>query len=715
MNSKTNTQPNDDSQPDVPQTRQFSTRNVSGLPLFNRELSQIEFYRRVLEEALDRTQPLLERLKFLSIFSDNLDEFFMIRVSGLQETLAEQVRELSPDGMGTRDQLREIRSRLLPLFAEHARCLNDEVLPELGAQGIEIVSISTLSLPERQSLREFFKKKVHPVLTPQAVDQGHPFPYISNLSLNLGLMVEPRPELGITQSLTGKTEPRFARIKVPPRVPRLVPVVEGGTKFVLLEELIASNVELLFPRMQASEFQLFRVTRDADVEIREDEANDLLGSMEKTLRNRRFGSPVRLEVAAGMPVSMRDYITKELELTAEDVYVVEGILGARDLLQLYKLDRPELKDTPYKPKVPALFRGAKNFFDVIRARDFLLHHPYEDYKVVTDFIESAANDPDVVAIKICLYRTGQNSPIPQSLITASEQGKQVTALVELKARFDEENNIEWAKRLEESGVHVVYGIVGLKTHCKCALVIRQEGDTLRRYVHVATGNYNPVTSNFYTDLGLFTADDEIGADATDLFNFLTGFSRQKDYKRLIVAPANMREKMLGLIRREAEHARAGRPARIIIKFNRLADTGVIAALYEASQAGVEIDLIVRGICMLRPGVAGVSENIRVRSIVGRFLEHSRVYYFMNGGEEEFYTGSADWMLRNFDRRVETVAPVRDERLKRYLKEVLIAAYLRDNVKARVLLPDGSYERVPLAPGEKEFNSQLYFMDAPEPE
>ncbi|HYH85917.1 MAG TPA: polyphosphate kinase 1 [Pyrinomonadaceae bacterium] len=715
MNSKTNTQPTDDSQPDVPQTRQFSTRNTAGLPLFNRELSQIEFYRRVLEEALDRTQPLLERLKFLSIFSDNLDEFFMIRVSGLQETLAEQVRELSPDGMGTADQLREIRSRLLPLFAEHARCLNDEVLPELDVQGIEIVSINTLSLPERQSLREFFKKKVHPVLTPQAVDQGHPFPYISNLSLNIGLMVEPRPELGITRSLTGKMEPRFARIKVPPRVSRLVPVGEGGTKFVLLEELIASNVELLFPRMHASEFHLFRVTRDADVEIREDEANDLLGSMEKTLRNRRFGSPVRLEVAAGMPAKMREYITSELGLGAEDVYVVEGILGARDLMQLYKLDRPQLKDTPFKPKVPALFRGEKNFFDVIRERDVLLHHPYEDYTVVTDFIERAANDPDVVAIKICLYRTGQNSPIPQSLITASEQGKQVTALVELKARFDEENNIEWAKRLEESGVHVVYGIVGLKTHCKCALVVRQEGDALRRYVHVATGNYNPVTSNFYTDLGLFTADEEIGADATDLFNFLTGFSRQKEYRRLIVAPANLREKTLGLIRRETEHARAGRPAGIVVKFNRLADTGVIAALYEASQAGVEIDLIVRGICMLRPGVPGVSENIRVRSIVGRFLEHSRVYYFANGGDEEFYTGSADWMLRNFDRRVETVAPVRDERLKKYLKEVLIAAYLRDNVKARVLLPDGGYERVPVAPDEKEFNSQLFFMDAPEPE
>ncbi|MDQ5835498.1 MAG: polyphosphate kinase 1 [Acidobacteriota bacterium] len=715
MNGSTNTQPADEEREEQTTTTRPQMRREAAPPLFNRELSQIEFYRRVLEEAHDETQPLLERLKFLSIFSENLDEFFMIRVSGLQETLAEQVTELSPDGMGPVEQLREIRARLLPLFAEHSRCLREEVLPQLAAQGIELVEYGTLSLPERQALREFFKKKVFPVLTPQAVDQGHPFPYISNLSLNLGLTVEPLPELGITRSLTGKIEPRFARVKVPPLVPRLVPVGRSGAKFVLLEQVIAANVGQLFPRMQVSQCHVFRVTRDADVEIREDEANDLLRMMEQTLRRRRFGTPVRLEVAAGMPEEMRRYIASELELTEEDVYVCEGPLAARDLAALRELERPDLKDAPFKPKVPAVFRGARSYFDVIRGRDVLLHHPYESYKLVTDFIDRAAHDPDVVAIKICLYRTGQHSPIPESLIEASAQGKQVTALVELKARFDEENNIEWAKRLEESGVHVVYGIVGLKTHCKVTLVVRREGELLRRYVHVATGNYNPVTSNFYTDLGLFTTDEEIGEDASDLFNFLTGFSRQKDYRKLLVAPSNLREKMLALVRREAEHARAGRPARIVAKINRLADTQMVAALYEASQAGVEIDFICRGICMLKPGVPGLSETIRVRSIVGRFLEHSRAFYFQNGGDEEVYTGSADWMSRNFDRRVEVVAPVRDERLKRYIKNVLLSAYLRDNVKARVLRPDGTYERPAVAPGEEPFSSQLYFVDAPEPE
>jgi polyphosphate kinase len=715
MNGSTNTQPADDAREEETTATRPQARREAAPPLFNRELSQIEFYRRVLEEAHDETQPLLERLKFLSIFSENLDEFFMIRVSGLQETLAEHVRELSPDGMGPVEQLREIRARLLPLFAEHSRCLREEVLPQLAAQGIELVEYGTLSLPERQSLREFFKKKVFPVLTPQAVDQGHPFPYISNLSLNLGLTVEPLPELGITRSLTGKVEPRFARVKMPRLVPRLVPVGQSGMKFVLLEQLIAANIGQLFPRMQVSQCHVFRVTRDADVEIREDEANDLLRMMEQTLRRRRFGTPVRLEVAAGMPEEMRRYITSELELTDEDVYVCEGPLAACDLAALRDLERPDLKDTPFKPKVPAAFRDALNYFDVIRERDVLLHHPYESYKLVTDFIDHAAHDPDVVAIKICLYRTGQHSPIPQSLIEASARGKQVTALVELKARFDEENNIEWAKRLEESGVHVVYGIVGLKTHCKVTLVVRREGELLRRYVHVATGNYNPVTSNFYTDLGLFTADDEIGEDATDLFNFLTGFSRQKEYRKLLVAPSNLRAKMLALVAREAEHARAGRPARIVAKINRLADTQMVAALYEASQAGVEIDLICRGICMLKPGVPGLSETVRVRSVVGRFLEHSRAFYFQNGGDEEVYTGSSDWMSRNFDRRVEVVAPVGDERLKRYLKDVLLSAYLRDNVKARVLRADGTYEHPATHAGEEPFNSQLYFIDAPEPE
>jgi polyphosphate kinase len=714
MTRLTNTQPSDDERPEGPETRAWKARAES-LPLFNREFSQIEFYRRVLEEALDPAQPLLERLKFLSIFSENLDEFFMIRVSGLQETLASKVAELSPDGMAQLEQLKEIRARLLPLFAEQSRCLREEVLPGLAEQGIRVVQYNTLSLPERQQLREFYKRQVHPVLTPQAVDQGHPFPYISNQSLNLALTVEPMPEHGITRSLTGKVEPRFARIKVPALVPRLVPVDDSNSKFVFLEDLIAANLEALFPRMLVRDCHAFRVTRDADMDVREDEANDLLSMMEKTLRKRRFGTPVRLEVDARMPAGMREKLLGELELEPDDVYEIDGPLNVRDLMQLYKLDRPELKDAPFRQRSSRALEGAGDYFARIRERDVLLHHPYESFEAVNEFIDRAAKDPNVASIKICLYRTGEKSPIPQSLIEAVHQGKQATALVELKARFDEENNIEWAKRLEESGVHVVYGIIGLKTHCKVALVVRREGEAIRRYVHVATGNYNPVTSNFYTDLGLLTADEEIGADATDLFNFLTGFSRQKEYRKLFVSPVALREKTVGLIRREAEHVKAGRPARIVVKINRLADTRVIAALYEASQAGVPIDLIVRGICMLKPGVPGLSEMIRVRSIVGRFLEHSRAYYFANGGEEELYTGSADWMPRNFDRRVETVAPVRDERLKKYLKDVLLDAYLRDNVKARVLGPDGRYRPVPLEEGAERFNSQLFFIDAPTPE
>ena len=714
MTRLTNTQPSDDERPDGPETRAWKAQAES-LPLFNREFSQIEFYRRVLEEALDPTQPLLERLKFLSIFSENLDEFFMIRVSGLQETLAGEVSKLSPDGLRQLEQLREIRARLLPLIAEQMRCLHEEVLPGLAEQGIRVAQYNTLSLPERQQLREFYKRQVHPVLTPQAVDQGHPFPYISNQSLNLALTVEPLPEHGITRSLTGKVEPRLARIKVPSLVPRLVPVDDSKTKFVFLEDLIAANLESLFPRMHVRDCHAFRVTRDADVDVREEEANDLLGMMEKTLRKRRFGTAVRLEVDARMPAELCGRLLHELELEPDDIYPIDGPLNVRDLMQLYKLDRPELKDAPFRQRHSKALEGADDYFARIRERDVLLHHPYESFDAVNDFIDRAAKDPDVASIKICLYRTGQKSPIPESLIEAVARGKQATALVELKARFDEENNIEWAKRLEESGVHVVYGIVGLKTHCKVALVVRRESDGLRRYVHVATGNYNPVTSNFYTDLGLFTADEEIGADATDLFNFLTGFSRHKDYRRMLVSPTVLRDKTLALIRREAEHASAGRPARIIIKINRLADTRVIGALYEASQAGVPIDLIVRGICMLKPGVPGLSETIRVRSVVGRFLEHSRAYYFQNGGDEELYTGSADWMPRNFDRRVETVAPVSDPRLKSYLKDVLLDAYLRDNVKARLLGADGRYRPIPVEPGGERFNSQLFFMDAPAPE
>jgi polyphosphate kinase len=679
--------------------------------LFNRELSQLEFYRRVLEEAEDMTQPLLERLKFLAIFSSNVDEFFMIRVSGLKETLELRVRELSPDGMTQAGQLAAIRERLVPMVAEQARCLRSDVLPQLKAQGIEIVQYNSLAPDERRGLADFFQSRVFPVLTPQAVDPGHPFPYISNLSLNIALMVEPAPELGVTQSLTGKAEPRFVRVKVPTQVPRLVPVAQGATRFILLEDLIAANADLLFPRMVAGQAYTFRVTRDADVEIREDEADDLLRSMEATLRRRRFGVAVRLEVSASMPPEMVEYLTESLKLTPDDVYQIDGPLNVPELMALYKIDRPELKDEPFRPKTPEVLRRGGSIFELVKKQDVLLHHPYVSYTVVTDFINEAARDPNVVAIKMCLYRTGQNSPIPKALIEACEREKQVTALVELKARFDEEYNIEWAKKLEEAGVHVVYGIVGLKTHSKVSLVVRQEPEGLRRYVHVATGNYNPVTSNFYTDLSLFTADEQIGADATELFNFLTGFSRQKEYRQLLVAPVNLRQKMLGLIEREAAHARAGRPARIAVKINRLADLRIINALYEASQAGVHIDLIVRGICMLRPGVPGLSETITVRSVVGRFLEHSRVYYFANGGEEELYVGSADWMPRNFDRRVEVIAPVHDPKLKDHLKNVILATYLRDNVKARRLRTDGTYERFPIPPGEEGFNSQTYFFRA----
>ncbi|HKR02159.1 MAG TPA: polyphosphate kinase 1 [Pyrinomonadaceae bacterium] len=680
--------------------------------LINRELSLLEFHRRVLEEALDESQPLLERLKFLSIFSTNTDEFYMIRVSGLKEALEEEVTDLSPDGMSLTEQLAAIKEMMLPMIDEQMRCLREEILPGLKTEGVEIAPYDSLSDDEKSQLDEYFTEDVFPVLTPQAVDPAHPFPYVSGLSLNLGLMVEPVPEHGITRSLTGEVESRFARIKVPPLVPRLVRVGKTGTRYILLEELISANAEYLFPRMHVSKGHVFRVTRDADIEVREDKAADLLKAIEQTLRKRRFGQAVRLEVSRTMPDEMARYLATELELTADDVYYIDGPLRVNDLMQLYKLDKPKLKDRPLKITVPKFIKNEDSVFEVVKKQDILLHHPYTSYSTVVKFIDAAAHDPDVLAIKICLYRTGQDSPIPQSLIEACEQGKQVTAIVEIKARFDEEYNIEWAKRLEEAGVHVVYGVVGLKVHCKVALVVRRErDDDLRRYVHIATGNYNPVTSNFYTDLGILTANEEIGADASELFNFLTGYSRQKEYRRLLVAPVNLRDSMIALIKRETEHARAGRPARISVKINRLADVEIINALYEASQAGVPIDLIVRGVCMLRPGVPGLSETISVRSIVGRLLEHSRVYYFQNGGEEELYTGSADWMSRNFDRRVEVITPVYDADLKKYLKDVVLAVYLKDNVKARLLLPDGSYERIAPAPGEETVDSQMHFQNS----
>lgn len=676
--------------------------------LFNREASWLEFNRRVLEEALDSSQPLLERVKFLSIFSTNLDEFFMIRVSGLKEQIDEGVTELSLDGLTPTAQLKQISELLRPMVAEQVRCFNEEILIELGNHGIVISPYRALSDRERRMLSTYFMENVFPVLTPQAVDPSHPFPYISNLSLNLGVMIEPNGEV---VHATGVSAPRFARVKVPPLVPRLVPVGAGeSTEFILLEELIAANVEALFPGMRATELHPFRVTRDADIEIREDEAGDLLKAVERELRKRRFGTAVRLEVAASMPGEMVRYLASSLRLAADDVYTIDGPLNVPDLMALYKLDNSQLKDKPLIASTPAQFKTEESIFDVIRQQDVLVHHPYNSFASVIDFISTAAIDPAVQAIKMTLYRTGPASPVVQALIDASERGKQVAVLVELKARFDEESNIEWARRLERSGVHVVYGLIGLKTHCKLALVVRREADSLRRYVHIGTGNYNPGTARIYTDLGLFSADEHFGADATELFNYLTGFSKQTEYRRLLVAPVSLRDRMTAMIERETEHQKNKQPARIIAKINSLTDTKIIRKLYEASQEGVPIDLLVRGVCTLRPGVPGLSDTITVTSIVGRFLEHSRIFYFLNGGEEDIYIGSADWMQRNLDRRVELVAPIEDPRLKKHLKEEVLDMCLKDNVKARRLSPDGSYERVRPREGEETVDSQSLFIE-----
>jgi polyphosphate kinase len=670
--------------------------------LLNRELSLVEFFRQVLEEGSNDRNPLLERLRFLTIFSNIVDEFFMVRVSGLKEEVEQGWVQPSPDGMTAAEQLAEIRNRLLPMIAEQMRCLNEEILPQLKTHGIVLSPYQSLSKEERDEADRYFQRQVFPVLTPLAVDPAHPFPYISGLSLNLGVMVVHAGEG------SAENEARFVRIKVPPVLPGLVQV-GNETKYVFLSDVIVANLGALFPGMTVGQPYAFRVTRDADIDIRDEEANDLLRALQQELRKRRFGSPVRLEVSMDMPDDMLSYLMESIGVEPDDVYLVEDPMNVLDLAPLCQLDNPELKFKPLHTTIPQSLRERGSIFEAIKRRDILVHHPYTDYSVVTDFIRSAAEDEDVRAIKICLYRTGQQSEIAETLRQAGEQGKQVTVLIELKARFDEENNIEWAQRLERSGVHVVYGLVGLKTHCKLTLVVRHEGQNLKRYVHVATGNYNPTSSSTYTDLGLFTADEAIGEDASEFFNYLTGYSRQKDYRKLLVSPVNLREKLVALIERETAHAKAGRPARIVAKLNRLADANIIQCLYEASQAGVSIDLVIRGICMLRPGVEGLSENIRVRSVIGRFLEHSRIMYFQNDGEEELYLGSADWMLRNLDHRVEVVCPVADRDLQKYLKDTL-DVYLRDNVNARELSVDGFYQRVSRGSSVEPCDSQMFFED-----
>jgi polyphosphate kinase len=680
---------------------------------FNRELSWIEFNRRVLEEGEDSRHPLLERVKFLAIFSSNLDEFFMIRVSGLKDQVSAGVTNTPPDGLTPAEQQAAVRAAVLPLMQEQGRCFHDDVMPALAAAGIHLLRHDELCPEERDYLRDYFHNEILPVLTPLAFDPGRPFPHISNLSLNLALTVlDPR----------GGTH--FARIKVPTSLPRLLPLDRDcepradGARFVWLEDVMAANLGLLFPGHEVLEAYTFRVIRDADMEIQEDEASDLLETIEQSLRQRRFGPVVRLTVDANMPKRMVELLMENLEVGPEDVYPVPPPLGMADLMALMALNRPDLKDPPFVPAVPPPLRDLKSAADIFAAirrhpAGIFLHHPYDSFAPVVDFIQAAAIDPDVLAIKQTLYRVGRNAPVVRSLLEAQRNGKQVAVLVELKARFDEESNIGWARALEAEGVHVVYGLVGLKTHSKITLVVRREPGGLRRYLHLATGNYNAVTAGIYTDMGLFTCDSEMADDATELFNTLTGYSTQRNYRNLLVAPGTMRERVTALIDREIEHARAGRGGRMIFKMNSLVDEPLIRALYRASQARAEIDLVVRGICCLRPGVPGVSENIRVISILGRFLEHSRIYYFENAGEPEVYLGSADLMPRNLDRRVEILFPVKEPGIRDYLRDAVLAIELSpNNVRARVMQPDGSYLRRQPASGEKTADSQAWLLAHP---
>ncbi|MFQ4142965.1 polyphosphate kinase 1 [Chlorogloeopsis sp. ULAP02] len=692
----------------------------------NRELSWLEFNHRVLHEALDPRTPLLERLKFLAITSSNLDEFFMVRVAALKQQVEAKVSKLTFDGLVPQKQLDEISFFLRPLVAQQHQHFEQVLKPQLASHGIHILDYIDLTEKQRNYLDNYFEEQIFPVITPLAVDPSHPFPYISNLSLNLAVVVK-NPDT---------EEEFFARVKVPKVLPRFLAlppelgIQHQGKPFVWtgipLEQAIAHNLESLFPGMNIQEYHLFRITRDADLELEEDEADDLLLAIEQELRKRRVGgTPVRMEIQSQTPEAIRDRLVEDLELTESDVYEVDGLLGLRDLMYFMSLPLPELKDPPWQSVVPPRLQRirepnivgsevreieeGKDFFAVIRERDLLVHHPYQSFSAsVVRFITTAAHDPNVLAIKMTLYRTSGDSPIVNALIAAAENGKQVSVLVELKARFDEENNIYWARRLESVGVHVVYGLVGLKTHSKIVMVVRREQERIRRYVHIGTGNYNPKTARLYTDLGLFSCREELGADVTDVFNFLTGYSLQKSYRQILVAPVNMRDRFLSLIHREIENAQGGNAGRIVAKMNSLVDPQIIAALYEASRAGVKIDLIVRGICCLRPGLKDISENIRVISIIGRFLEHSRIFYFYNNGQEEIYIGSADWMPRNLDRRVEVVTPVQDPDIAKDLQEIL-GIMLADNRQAWELQANGSY--IQRHPGEDcpETSSQKILM------
>jgi polyphosphate kinase len=655
----------------------------------NRELSWLDFNTRVLALAEDSRVRLLERAKFLAIFSQNLDEFFQVRVAGLKDQLAAGLGATAPDGLSPAAQLRAIRERVKALVERQTQVFVGEFASALAAAGIVLSDWESLDDDDRAYLVQVFKEQMFPVLTPLAIDPGHPFPYISNLSLNLIVLVR--------DPATGQQG--LARVKVPPLLPRFV-VMPDGERFVPLEQLIAAHLGVLFPGMEIESHCPFRVTRNVDLPFEDEEADDLLAAVELELRRRRFGRAVRLEVDAAMPGELRDLLARELDLEASDVYVVDGPLDLSGLWALHHLDRPDLKDEPWVPVTPAPLTAGDNgevdLFAVLRKRALLVHHPYDSFAAsVGAFIQQAAVDPAVLAIKLTLYRTSGDSPIVKDLIRAVQRGKQVAALVELKARFDEQANIAWARALEEEGVHVVYGLLGLKTHTKIALVARQEHDGVRLYFHAGTGNYNPKTARLYEDVGLLSADPELGRELAELFNYLTGYSRQACYGKLLVAPFALRSQVIDLIRAEC-NAPAG-SGRIVMKMNNLVDEAVIDALYEASGAGVPIDLVVRGICCLRPGVPGLSEHIRVRSIVGRYLEHSRIFAFGTGERSRYYIGSADLMPRNLDRRVEAAVPVTDPELLARLQEIL-DVNLADDTLAWELRADGSWTKVPMATG-----------------
>ena len=672
----------------------------------SRELSWLEFNDRVLEEGLDARNPLLERLKFVAIYGTNLDEFFMIRVAAIKQQIEAQVVRRSEDGRTPIEHLEAISERLRGSLPQQMRLLNEELWPALEREGIRLMRVAELDEATQSALERTFDETVFPVLTPLAVDSGHPFPYISNLSLSLAVELEEPTRDGI--------ELHFARVKIPPTLPRFVPVEgasAGERRFVLLEDLIAHHLDGLFPGMHVRDSYLFRVTRDADLDLQEDEADDLLRAIESELRRRRFGEPVRLELERGMPEYMRDFLCNSLELAPVDCYEIEGLMALSDLWQIVNLPGYEpLRDKPFMPAIPKRLIGATDIFAQIREGDILLHHPYDSFDPVIQFVRQAAEDPKVLAIKATLYRTsGKNSPIVRALLTAAENEKQVAVIIELKARFDEENNIEWAKRLERAGAHVVYGFANQKVHAKTLLVVREDEDGLRRYMHFGTGNYNEKTALLYTDLSLFTCRPELGTDDAQLFNALTGFSKVTDYEDLWVAPVTFHRELMARIDRETEHARAGRRAGIRAKINAITEIDVVRGLYRASQAGVPIDLLVRGMCVLRPGVPGVSENIRVRSIVGRFLEHSRIFVFENGGDRETHIASADWMGRNLDRRVELAVPVLDPVIAETLGSHLLTVLLGDNVKSRELQEDGSYRRRSPGPGEMPIEAQRIFL------